>query len=94
MTYGYFLLRRLSYTLFQIMHSFIITHYVNIILLNHGEIARIQVERIDASFRENIGYVFYYPLGSDKLTSTVFEGEVKINDVNQRYLGDVGSIRM
>jgi len=61
-------------------------HYVNIILLNHGEIARIQVERIDASFRENIGYVFYYPLGSDKLTSTVFEGEVKINDVNHGLL--------
>jgi hypothetical protein len=51
-----------------------------------GEIARIQVERIDASFRENIGYVFYYPLGSDKLTSTVFEGEVKINDVNHGLL--------
>jgi hypothetical protein len=61
-------------------------HYVNIILLNHGEIARIQVERIDASFRENIGYVFYYPLGSDKLTSTVFEGEVRINDVNHGLL--------
>jgi len=61
-------------------------HYVNVIRLNHGEIARIQVERIDANFRYNVGYVFYYPVGSDKLTSTIFEGEVKINDLNHGLL--------
>lgn len=61
-------------------------HYVNVIRLNHGEIARIQVERIDANFRYNVGYVFYYPVGSDKLTSTVFEGEVKIKDKNHGLL--------
>jgi hypothetical protein len=60
--------------------------YINIILLNHEELARIQVKRIYADFRENIGYVFYYPVGSNKTTSTIFEGEVKINDENRGLL--------
>ena len=60
--------------------------YINIILLNHEELARIQVKRIYADFRDNIGYVFYYPVGSNKTTSTIFEGEVKISDVNRGLL--------
>jgi hypothetical protein len=60
--------------------------YINVILLNHEELARIQVKRIYADFRDNIGYVFYYPVGSNKTTSTIFEGEVKINDVNRGLL--------
>lgn len=61
-------------------------HYVNVILFYHSELARIQVKRIDAAFRQNMGYVFYFPVGGDKLTSVFFEGEVKINDVNHGLL--------
>jgi len=61
-------------------------HYCNVILLRHTELARIQVERIDANFRYNVGYVFYVPVGSDKQISTFFDGEVKINDLNHGLL--------
>ena len=61
-------------------------HYVNVILLSHTELARIQVKRIDAAFRENAGYIFYIPVGTDKTTSTTFDGEVKISDFNHGVL--------
>ena len=61
-------------------------HYVNVILLSHTELARIQVKRIDAAFRENAGYIFYIPVGTDKTTSTTFDGEVKISDLNHGLL--------
>lgn len=61
-------------------------HYVNVILLRHTELARIQIKRIDAAFRDNAGYVFFIPVGSDKLISTFFSGEIKINDFNHGVL--------